>query len=110
MADTSVLLMKEFAGRQTARIKRLTAVRDRLEAKLGTADPKVAALTKTVESGSAFAQELSSIASRTACRPKIEAGDAAVYGQVVDSQGNAMPLLRVRMADSAGKLQVAAGV
>ncbi len=84
---------------QQQRAARLSAAANRLKASLGADNPRVIALIQSAQAVSSFQKVLHDQAMSIARQPTVGANEWLVYGIVLDSQGQAVIGVHVRVFD-----------
>ncbi len=92
-------MLTEFAALQNKRAKRLKKIDVRIAAVLGEDHPRVIALRQAQARTTKFQRELKDNATRIAKLRELKPYEWMAYGQVVDSQGNPVADVTVRVYD-----------
>lgn len=92
-------LLEGFAARQNRRAQRLEKIEARIAARLGQDHPRMVALRQAKARTAKLQRILKDDATRTAKLRELKPHEWMVYGQVVDSRGNPVAGVTVRVYD-----------
>lgn len=97
--QAQIPVLNEFATLQDKRAKRLQKTEARIAAELGEDHPRVVALRQAQARTTQLRRSLKDNATRTAKLRELKPYEWMVYGQVIDSQGNSVADVIVRVYD-----------
>jgi hypothetical protein len=103
IAGARIAMLEQMADLQGDRAARLIEVGAKLQAELGSKDPRVVEFKNAAASAAAFQAAFKQTAEREAHVPRVKQHEWLIFGQVLDQKGKPLAGLRVRVLDRDSK-------